>query len=502
MPSIRGGLRACSLAVALGLAAASPAAADPPRPWVPAGLGHTVTTDHLRVHFGAAIGAAGARGVAAAGERALARYASLGFPAPVDDGDGHTDIYLMALPASAGAAAGLTRPDRPTSGPWAGAIAIRPEAAAAPDVIAAELFRLVQGAIGGAPPRWLVESTVEWAASTVAGSVPRLGFLAAPGTSLDCVADAPTGCDGDPAGGRRWVFFQALAERYGPAVVRDVLARAATPGSGLNAVESTLAARGSGLADALADLAGRLASGTFATPGLAGRTAWVADTVGTALPGVAVADRTLTADHAGLVFAAVRPTSVHCAPATLELAVDAPSGVPFRVVLAGRGRRPEALHVAGDRASGTFAWSTCADAHALLAIVNAGATDGQPFVVHTRVTAGDPAAPRPASGGPSGVPRDEPVVLYDLRVRRSRARHGTVTVTCSVRASGNGQARVALVPRGRTRDLRLRRGLNRLVLRAPARPRTTTLRLRPYVPATADAPRGPTWGRAVSLTVR
>ena len=52
MPSIRRGLRACSLAAALGLVAASPAAAEPPRPWVAAGLGHVVTTDHLRVHFG------------------------------------------------------------------------------------------------------------------------------------------------------------------------------------------------------------------------------------------------------------------------------------------------------------------------------------------------------------------------------------------------------------------------------------------------------------------
>jgi|GEM_PF-2354842 len=51
------------------------------------------------------------------------------------------------------------------------------------------------------------------------------------------------------------------------------------------------------------------------------------------------------------------------------------------------------------------------------------------------------------------------------------------------------------------RDVRLHRGRNQLSLRVPAnwRPHRAILRLRPYVPPTADAPDGPTWGRAVSL---
>lgn len=498
---------ACSLAIALGLAAAPIASADPPRPWVSPALDRTTTSAHFAIHSGAATSPATATALAAAGERALATYARLGFPPPVDDGDGHVDVYVMRPPATARTAVGVARPDPAAVGPKSGAIVIRPEVASAPDAIAHELFHLVQRAIARDLPGWMRESTAEWAAATVTGEPRRLGYLRAPGTPLDCASVAAAGCGGDPGGYRRWVFFEALAERFGPSAIRDVLALSAVDG-GIDAIQGALAARGTDLAGALAELAARMASGTFTHPGLAGRTAWVTANVATGIPGTPVADQALIVDHDALAFAALRGTSARCAPATLELTVDAPAGVPFRALLAGRGRTAEPLTVTGARATGTFAWSTCTTAHALLAIVNAGAADVQSFVVHARVLPGDPAARPPAEGGPSGVPRDEPSRLYDLRVRSrvARARRGPATVTFTVRSSGAGRVHAAITTATGTvsrvvRDVRLHRGRNQLSLRVPAnwRPHRAILRLRPYVAPTADAPDGPTWGRAVSL---
>src|SRR4051812_13256108 len=268
MPSIRSGLCACSLAAALGLVAAPAASADPSRPWVAPGLERLTMSAHMMIHSGTAMDPATAAALGTAGERTLAGFAALGFPMPADDGDGHVDVYVMALPASAGSMPALTRPDpAPQRG---GAIAVRPEAVDSPSVIAHELFHLVQRAIAPDLPVWLQESTAEWAAFTVAGPAQRLGYFVAPGTPLDC-ADV---CGGDPRGSRRWLFFEALAERFGPAAVLDVLAQPAA--RGLDAVQATLAARGTDLGGALADLAGRMAAGTFTQPGLAGKSAWVA----------------------------------------------------------------------------------------------------------------------------------------------------------------------------------------------------------------------------------
>src|SRR6185436_12422068 len=130
----------------------------------------------------------------------------------------------------------------------------------------------------------------------------------------------------------------------GPSAIRDVLALSAVDG-GIDAIQGALAARGTDLAGALAELAARMASGTFTHPGLAGRTAWVTANVATGIPGTPVADQALIVDHDALAFAALRGTSARCAPATLELTVDAPAGVPFRALLAGRGRTAEPLTV-------------------------------------------------------------------------------------------------------------------------------------------------------------
>ena len=261
---------------------------------------------------------------------------------------------LMPPPASAGDALAFARHDPSPDGRQSGAIAIRPEAVSTPDVIAHELFHLVQRAIGSNLPRWLKESTAEWAAYTIAGPPVRLGYLRAPGTPLDCASADPRGCAGDPGGYRRWVFFEALAERFGPAAIHDVLARSAAPGDGdrgIDAIQAALAVRGTDVAGALADLAARLASGTFTMPGprRAGPPGSPA-TSRRASPAPAIADQALTVDHAALAFTALRGTSARCAPATLELTIDGPAGVPFRAVLGGRGRAAEPLD--GERGAG------------------------------------------------------------------------------------------------------------------------------------------------------
>src|SRR5947208_1274086 len=103
-------LRTFPLAAVAGLAATvgSAAASTPPvRPpsVVPAGLTAQVVSPHFIVHYAPApadpnaITATEAQNIATTAEQSYtAETSSFGFPPPLDDGDGHIDIYIYDDP--------------------------------------------------------------------------------------------------------------------------------------------------------------------------------------------------------------------------------------------------------------------------------------------------------------------------------------------------------------------------------------------------------------------
>lgn len=463
----------------------------------------TLTTEHFVVHFTGSLAEDDpivrqwAGELAANAEWALETYASWGFPAPVDDGDGNNrievwvgelddiqeDLLGLAVPIGAGA----TR---------AGYILVDDDAVREPHVIAHEVFHLVQFAMFHGGNAWFYEATAEWAALRLRG-FPADVFLDAeddavdfhePDNSIDCEG-AQCGLEGYEAGGySRWTFWQYLAERWGQGVVKEVwddVAAHADPGyDGDDAIAAVLAGKGTTLPAVLNDYALALLKGEFQTESLKGKLPRAYGTVETprldaTLIPVRVAVNRLATRF--LQFAPpAQPSDDHCHPATLTLTVTLPSGVTsrphFYVPATGA---LTALSVNGTTATGTAAWDTCSsEAPGFLSLPNGSATlDARTFVVtasvvvdRTRVvSAKKPPSPVAVIGNVIAAPTDDPaptVVLYGPRTLRLLTTARTIDVVVFSSGTGRLHASLAGVPIG---SRALRPGSNRLRYRLPRR---------------------------------
>lgn len=447
-------LRRVATVSALALVWAAPARALPP-PSLP--LPRTVTTAHVAVHYTTAavpdaITDAAAQTLAANAEAALATFRSWGYPAPVDDGDGHVDIDVWNFPVdgAAGVASTSVAPGTPGS-QFPGKISIKAQWATGQALVAHELFHLVQYAMDAFAPSWLLEAGARWSEHTGPwhdgwASAPDRNYLTHPEAPFDCNAAT---CESIYDGGyERWLFWSFLSNRYGNGFqheVYDALRTSYTPGlvaTLWQTFDSTLAAHGSTLARTWNDFA--VANAARSYPAVAGGTQTVATqktNVGTTVSAVV--------PHLAAHYVELLPSSSTCADTPLHVQVTgSKAGTPY-VVLG-------AVATATVDGAADVTWATCG-AHPIVVLPNASSSlDGQQFTVTTSAggsVAGDPAPTLTVLGVGSAVRLSaaRPVLALDASCnsggRVEVALGGTVLTTVDVN-TGTNTLRVPL-PRAR-----------------------------------------------------
>jgi hypothetical protein len=523
------------LALVVGAAAcAGPASAAerPPTDFYgytpPESLTESVESEHFVVHYTSADGdpnailPSRAQRVSDRAEQAYAReVGEWGFPAPIDDGDGRTDVYVYSDEKTGPRA--LTHIDWPppqgtrASSAW---FSITPTASI-DYVVAHELFHVLQYArfvYWG----WLTEPSAVWAHLNVYGHGAWPGFYANPESPLDCLSyDEQDACGGDPLGYGRWIFFEYLSERNGgPAFIDRIGRRLAARGETESrprpaaAIEDALAAEGTSLPSAFVGFVRSTLAGDWTLPGMPQAMPVDDPYVPTREP----TDRTVSVDHLSARYVApIEWGGEGCRPTTLHLEVRVPPGLDTRPVLRHfvEGAPVTVMEVDADGvARAELPWVRCGQAsHAVIGLPNGSPTaDDQEFVVRSWETADPtpdpvpasvpvPAQPEPADStvhepGPAPTPAPSvatPKLRLAVPARVSVSRRTRMLVV-RLHSSVDGAVRLELTP-GVVRALVVHEGWNRLRLKLPRSLHAGRHRIR----ASTIAPSG---GRARPATVR
>ena len=480
-------------ALALLLAASPAGAAERrERDRVPANLDQSVETAHFVVHYTTEEGDRNrfspeqATQAASYAEDAYAKeVGDWGFPAPRDDGDGKTDIYVFYQPDGNGG--GFAPPDWPpgpdrTTSAW---IELDPRYVSSRWVHMHEFFHVLQFA-RFTHWRWLTEPTAEWAHFEAVGAAGWPGYLAHSWVPLDCHSfDDHGACEGDSLGYGKWIFFEYLSRRYGgPDFINDIGKALAARGaadrstipSGVGALEDVLAAHGSSLTEAYLGYVRSSLARDWLLPGLAS----YGPQTDVAWTGEQSPEWTVSVDHLSARYLRLYSRNLEpCEPATLRVEVTLPAGLDTTPVLKDYttgGRGTELMQVEDGVARAELPWSTCG-LTADLGLPNVSTTaDDQRFVVRTSVEVDHAAqeeptpATQPASPPPAVVPVREPGVAPDvvprLRVRLPRTARRGGPIVLNVRASTDGRVEVLVTP-GVRRSFDVIRGPNRLTVRLP-----------------------------------
>jgi hypothetical protein len=368
-------VRRLLLLALLGLIAA--ALAGPANAARPSGYPEMLRTQHFEVHYvgGPAVQSIThqqAGDLAAMAEKAYATIVTdWGYPAPLPDIDGRTDIWVEDH--SALEILGYAEMDTPgTSSP--GWFTLDVTAIGSQAVIAHELMHVIQFGIWVPADSWLLEGTAEWAGFNASGFTPFGGVqiastVGAPDMSLNCVSDA-CGTQGDPyevGGYSRWTFFQYLSERFGNTIVRDVLARGAALAdpalTGAEILDSAVAQQGTTLSDVYGDYTFKHIAGNYEVAGLKGAPPAAHSTLSTGEESGALPIAQVAVNHLATRY--LRFTrgggAGPCYLATLSLAVGLPDGVTSTPSFYWKalGTAPIALAVNGNTATATIPWDTC-----------------------------------------------------------------------------------------------------------------------------------------------
>jgi hypothetical protein len=443
-----------ALAVALlagVLASAAPAARPGP-------TDHTLTTTHFVIHYDTAVGPTtdapsadyasetDAGDIAAYAEQAYSLYTSWGLTPPVDDGDGHIDIYLQNLPTDLDypSLEAYAAPDNIGPGPSSGAFVMATPLAMTADFIvksgltlaqeeqktvANELFVLFEFAKWvptSTGDMWLEDGAAQWAAFDAMGypGSAALTGLASPDLSLDCRDDLSVGppislpfrmCSPDrytELGYTRWAFFQLLANKYGPAFLSTALANGESGQSAVTALGNALAAKGSSLASVYNEYSADLMNANFGVVPLEGirPTPYAGITTGT--KAATLAPVKISVDHLAaryLTFQRGDGDGSHaCYAAQLTINVAIPSGTSAQPYFLWdvSGSSPQPLSVNGSNASITVPWDTCdwGGTRGWLSLPNASTTvDAATFTVTSSLTV-DTNTPANATSAPTQTP--------------------------------------------------------------------------------------------------
>jgi hypothetical protein len=423
---------------------------------------------HFQVHYPPSVPAGDAQTAASNLEAAYAtEVGSWGFDPPVNDGDSLVDVYIE----DTGGPLGESVRDDAASPTTSGYIVIDPSSAGDAETAAHELFRILQYAIYSHGARFLKDGTAEWAGATVAGGTSWLfSYWGSPDQPLDCIPGSPCGTAG--LSYARWIFFEYLAEQYGPGIVKEIIEKAGAldagddPAADLKAIDQVLAAHGSSLTQAFNGFTAANTGASYSFPGLAGsgKLPRSAGSTYTGVTSLTLAPRPVTIDHLAANYMYFysgdsRVSSAGCGAATLNVSVDLPAGsasVPG--ISDAFGVHP--LSVSGSTASISLPWTGCAGSLAALGVPNPGSTsadDGERFVVHASLVVTPPAlhAGTTAPHITVSLPR-----LASVAPRQPFLRF-------NVRASGRGLLQVLLKSHYVRGSFSLKHGLNRLKLRLP-----------------------------------
>jgi hypothetical protein len=495
----------------------------------PASLTEALTSEHFVVHYTSAeddpnaIFPDRAQEIADAAERAYAtEVGEWHFPAPVDDGDGHTDIYVYTDDKTGGSA--LTHIDWPppqgtrTSSAWFSI----PRTAGA-FVVAHELFHVLQYA-RSIYWAWTTEPSAVWAHLNVGGRGGWPGIYSNPWDSLDCLSYSdPYACSGDALGYGRWIFFEYLSERYGgPEFVDQIGRRLAARGetearpSATQAIEDALAGDGTSLASSFVGYVRSTIAADWTLPGLSSSFPQTA-TVATSLD---PQTRSVSVDHlsARYVDLIAWGGDDGCTATTLHLEVRVPPGLDTRPVLRHfvEGSPAVVMDVGSDGVARTdLPWRRCQQpSRAMVGLPNGSASaNGQEFTLRYWETADPTPEPVPepvpapaAAAEPPPAATEEPgpapgarppAPALELRLALpSRVKVSKRTRMLPVRLHASERALVRLTLGSRfTRVLNLRPGWNRVRLKLPRGVRAGRQR----VQVKSIVPAG---GRAAPRTVR
>jgi hypothetical protein len=422
MRSLRG-LAALALTL-LGLAVGVPSASAID-PFPITGI-QTLSSPHFVIHYnrndqdttcGDAISQAQAGNIAGMLERAYALYSSWGYPAPVDDGDGHVDVSIDDFSAACisyggvGALAPLDQWDAvisPVAPAGAGDIhlAWTSDSPLSYRIVAHELFHLVENAITPTADPWLQEGSAEWAAARA--TIADGGVAQSAGGSLDCVGAQCGDTKAEQNGYPSWMLFEYLTERYhDDSRVRAVWNQAAA-NPGAPATTDLAAVLDVPLGTFFNDFATARLTGGFTFAPLSGGLPQPAAAIPVAPENGPLSAGYVSVNHLAAQYIALTHGSSDgpCYEAWLMINVAIPAGVESRPAYwAGTlGAAAQLLTVSGSNASITVPWNTCEDSpDAYLSVPNDTLSlDGREFVITGSVTV-DRTKPTAASSPPPGT---------------------------------------------------------------------------------------------------
>lgn len=423
-------LAALTVCVIAGSAPARPPAGD-----------HTITTTHFVVHYHTDVdpttGAPAldystqtdAGDIAGYAEAAYALYKSWGYTTPVDDGDGHVDIWINDLSTqgvrSVAAWDNVSGPG-PSSGWFEIATPTQLQVFAPGDgmtlaqeeqqVVADNVFYMF-GFANWVPTsgsdEWLLYGAAEWASQVETNYTPT-GAVGDPDIAVDCHDNLAAHQMCDPhfyvdSGAARWAFFQQLASEYGNAFVGNAFANAGLGQTATTALSNAIAAKSSTLTSQFNTYAANLMDGNVGVASLASFRPSADATVTTGVKTATLPPVNVTpVNHLAARYVTFQrgdgDGSHACFAATLSINVAIPSGTSAQPYFFwdAPGSIAQALTVSGSTATITVPWDTCnwGSARGWLSIPNAGTTvDAADFTVTSSIavdtTTAATAAPPP-----------------------------------------------------------------------------------------------------------
>jgi hypothetical protein len=439
----------------------------------------TLSSDHFTVHYTRAdqdptcknfITQEQAGDLLAMFEEAYRQFHNvMGYPVPVDDGDGKVDVSVddfthVCVPY------GTIPPSTPFPyDRWDGIIApngvqpgsddihLNAETGRTFHIVSHELFHLMEDAIAPGADQWLQEGTAEWAA--VRADLATGGDEANPDRTMDCVGAECGDTDFDKNGYPGWMLFEYLAERYGDAKVRAVWDQAAVSGPGTPGTTILAAVLPVSLDTFFNDYTTARLTGNFTSPLLGGTlpAAYaildVPETNGS-VPGGGVA-----VNHLAVRYIALSHGSSNgpCYEASLILNVGIPAGVQSTPTYYAntKGASAQALTVSGSSATITVPWNTCTgspDAYLSLPNDSLG-LDGRLFTVSGSITvfktkpatATEPPPGAHVIGSVISAPTSDPAPLLQVYAPEVvRVSSKTRLLRLAVFSSGDGKLQALL----------------------------------------------------------
>jgi hypothetical protein len=376
-------------------------------------LEETMTTQHFQVHYDG-VGIEGgivhqdAGDLAALLERSYTLFMTeLGYPAPLDDGDGRIDVFVVDL--STVAALGAALSDNIAALQASGYLYIDDGSVQSAETVAHELFHLIQ--IGQWQPmdKFVMEGTAEWAGFRFVNfplavdvgddePVPLSETLGAPDMSLTCRGFA-CGFSGYENGGySRWHFYQYLTERFGGQPVKELFAKAKALNDatllGGDILTAYLLGKGTTIGNIFGDWSVANMNGNYTAPGLKGIQPLPYSSTLTGSDTGALAAQKIAVNHLATRYVGFERGSANatgpCHAATLNVSVSLPSGVGSRPFFHWTmpGGTPIPLSISGTTASVSVPWDTCQWQYAgFVSLPNPSlAVDAAIFTVNATIT--------------------------------------------------------------------------------------------------------------------